>query len=179
MPSIFKLATALAVGTLALTDAKICPPMGAVLPAPQAPSKNKAVKSAVSGLKSALEDEITSLFQTSALSVGVKSIHEDEALFKYHFTPPKPGSGVQKVGDDTMYRIASVSKLFTVLAALQNSDIDMNASVLKYLPQLNETATDDPILSLDWEEVTVGSLAGHLSGLGVDCKLNYTEHNSL
>lgn len=169
MPSLSKLAV-LAVGAFALADAKACPPMGAVFPAPQAPSQNKGVKSAISTLKDALDEQISSLFQTSAMSIGVKSIHEDEPLFTYHFTPPNPGSGAQKVGDNTMYRIASVSKLFTVLAALQNPDIDMNASVLKYLPQLNETVTGDPILSLDWEEITVGGLAGYLSGLGVDCE---------
>ncbi|KAH7157346.1 beta-lactamase/transpeptidase-like protein [Dactylonectria estremocensis] len=167
MPSLSKLAV-LAVGAFTLADAKACPPMGAVFPAPQAPSQNTAVKKAVSALKGALDEQTSALFEASALSVGVKSIHEDDPLFTYHFTPPKAGSGAQEVGDDTMYRIASVSKLFTVLAALQNTDIDMNASVLKYLPQLNETATDDPILSLNWEEITVASLAGHLSGLGVD-----------
>ncbi|KAK7416738.1 hypothetical protein QQX98_005064 [Neonectria punicea] len=168
MPSFSKLAAVLAVSAFALVDAKACPPMGAVFPAPQAPSQNKAAKTAVSALKDALDEQTSSLFEASALSVGVKSIHENDPLFTYHFTPPNPGSGAQKVGDNTMYRIASVSKMFTVLAALQNSDIDMNASVLKYLPQLNETAADDPVLSLDWEEITVGALAGHLSGLGTD-----------
>ncbi|KAF7543081.1 hypothetical protein G7Z17_g11031 [Cylindrodendrum hubeiense] len=167
MPSLSKLAV-LAVGAFALVDAKTCPPMGAVFPAPQAPSQNKGVKSAASALKDALDEQMGSLFETSAVSIGVKSIHEDEPLFTYHFTPPNPGSGAQKIGDNTMYRIASVSKLFTVLAALQNTNIDMNASVLKYLPHLNETATGDSILSLDWEDITVASLTGHLSGLGVD-----------
>ncbi|KAH7175346.1 beta-lactamase/transpeptidase-like protein [Dactylonectria macrodidyma] len=167
MPSLSKLAV-LAVGALTLADAKACPPMGAVFPAPQAPSQNTAVKKAVSGLKSALDQQTSAQFEATALSVGVKSIHEDDPLFTYHFTPPNAGSGAQEVGDDTMYRIASVSKMFTVLAALQNTDIDMNASVLKYLPQLNETDTGDPILSLNWEEITVAALAGHLSGLGVD-----------
>ncbi|KAL6409260.1 hypothetical protein AUP68_05632 [Ilyonectria robusta] len=167
MPSLSKLAV-LAVGAFALADAKACPPMGAVFPAPQAPSQNKGVKSAASALKDTLDEQISSLFETSAMSIGVKSIHEDEPLFTYHFTPPNPGSGAQKVGDNTVYRIGSVSKLFTVLAALQNPDIDMNASVLKYLPQLNETGVDDPIFSLDWAEITVASLAGHLSGVGAD-----------
>lgn len=168
MPSPSKLAV-FAVGAFALADAKACPPMGAVFPAPQAPSQNKGVKSAASALKNTLDEQISSLFETSAMSIGVKSIHEDEPLFTYHFTPPNPGSGARKVGDNTVYRIGSVSKLFTVLAALQNPDIDMNASVLKYLPQLNETRADDPIFSLDWEDITVASLAGHLSGVGADC----------
>ncbi|KAI8721598.1 Beta-lactamase domain-containing protein [Fusarium sp. LHS14.1] len=168
MPSFSKLVAAVAVGALTLVDAKACPPLGAVFPAPQAPGQSKLVQTAATKLKAGLEEQITSLFNTSALSIGVKSIHEDDPLFTYHFTPPNPGEGTDKVDENTVFRIASGSKLFTVLAALLNSDIDFEASVLKYLPELNETAKDDDILSLKWEDITVGSLASHLSGVGVD-----------
>lgn len=168
MPSLSKLA-AVAIGAFTLTEAKVCPPLGAVLPAPQAPSEAKVVKDAASRLKLAI-DEQTTLLNTSAISLNVKSIHEDDSIFSYHFTPPNTGEGVDKVDENTVFRIASGSKLFTVLAALINSDIDMEASVLKYLPELKETAKGDPIMSLSWENITVGSLASHLSGVGVDSK---------
>ncbi|KAJ4152346.1 hypothetical protein NW754_004139 [Fusarium falciforme] len=168
MPSFSKLVAAVAVGALSLVDAKACPPLGAVFPAPQAPGESKLVQTAATKLKAGLEERITSKFNTSAISIGVKSIHEDDPLFTYHFTPPNPGEGTDKVDENTVFRIASGSKLFTVLAALLNSDIDFEASVLKYLPELNETAKEDEIFSLKWEDITVGSLASHLSGIGVD-----------
>ncbi|KAM0420410.1 hypothetical protein ACHAPT_011831 [Fusarium lateritium] len=167
MPSLSKLVAAVAVGALTLVDAKACPPLGAVFPPLQAPSESKLVQGAAAKLKAGL-DEITAISNTSALSIGVKSIHEDDPLFTYHFTPPKTGLGADKVDKDTVFRIASGSKLLTVLAALVSDDIDFEASVLKYLPELNETAKEDEIFSLKWEDITVGSLASHLSGVGVD-----------
>ncbi|KAF4471353.1 UPF0214 yfeW [Fusarium albosuccineum] len=168
MPSLTKLVAAVAIGTFALADAKACPPLGAVFPAPKAPSESKIVRVAAAKLKVGLEQLFAANVKTSALSIGVKSVHEDDPLFTYHFTPPIPGEGTEKVDIDTVFRIGSGSKLFTVLAALVNSEIDMEASVLKYLPELNETAKNDDIFSLKWDDITVGSLASHLSGIGAD-----------
>ena len=169
MPSITKIA-AVAAGLLTVVDSKACPPLGAVLPAPQSPSSSPYIKKAASTLKSTLETRIASQFNTSGLSIAVKSIHEDDSLFTYSFTPPNPGLGTDEIDLDTVFRIASGSKLFTALAARVNDKIDLNASVLKYLPGLNKTAGDDEILNMKWEDVTVGSLASHLSGVGVDSK---------
>ncbi|RBQ64674.1 hypothetical protein FVER14953_01651 [Fusarium verticillioides] len=166
MPSLSKIA-AIAAVSFTLIDAKACPPLGAVFPAPQSPSQSSLVKKAASLLKAGLDAQIGALFNTSALSIGVKSLHEDEPLFTYQWTPPNPGEGTDKVDDDTVFRIASGSKLFTALAARISEKIDLEASVLKYLPELNKTAGDD-IFSLKWEDITVGSLASHLSGVGVD-----------
>ncbi|XEV04500.1 hypothetical protein FSHL1_009787 [Fusarium sambucinum] len=167
MPSLSKIA-AVAAGALALVDAKACPPLGAVFPPPQAPGESPLVQKAAAALKTGLEAKIASQFNNSGLAIGVKSIHEEDPLFTYHFTPPNPGEGSDKVDEDTVFRIASGSKLFTALAARVNEKIDLQASVLKYLPELNKTAGDDDILSLKWEDITVGSLASHLSGVGVD-----------
>ncbi|KAJ4251027.1 hypothetical protein NW762_011677 [Fusarium torreyae] len=167
MPSFSKLA-AVAAGAFALVDAKACPPLGAVFPAPQAPGESKLVQKAAAALKTSLDKQITSLFNYSGLAISAKSIHEDDSLFTYYYTPPNPGEGSDKIDEDTVFRIASGSKLITVLAALVSDKIDMEASVLKYLPELNKTAGDDDIFSLQWEDITVGSLASHLSGVGVD-----------
>ncbi|KAL5620986.1 hypothetical protein FOBRF1_004232 [Fusarium oxysporum] len=167
MPSLSKIA-AVAAASFTLIDAKACPPLGAVFPAPQSPSQSSLVKKAASLLKAGLDAQIGAQFNTSALSIGVKSLHEDEPLFTYQWTPPNPGEGTDKVDEDTVFRIASGSKLFTALAAHISDKIDLEASVLKYLPELNKTAGDDDIFSLKWEDITVGSLASHLSGVGVD-----------
>ncbi|KAI1055640.1 hypothetical protein LB505_010033 [Fusarium chuoi] len=172
MPSLSKIAAVAAV-SFTLIDAKACPPLGAVFPAPQSPSQSSIVKKATSLLKAGLDAQICAQFNTSALSIGVKSIHEDDPLFTYQWTPPNPGEGTDKVDEDTVFRIASGSKLFTALAAHISDKIDLEASVLKYLPELNKTAGDDDIFSLKWEDITVGSLASHLSGVGVDSKPQY------
>ncbi|KAF5024368.1 hypothetical protein F66182_3555 [Fusarium sp. NRRL 66182] len=167
MPSLSKLAV-VAVGAFTLVDAKACPPLGPVFPAPQAPGESQLVQRAAAALKAGLDESIGALFNTSGLSIGVKSIHEDEPLFSYHVTPPNPGQGTKEIDEDTVFRIASASKLITVLAALLSDKVDLEASVLKYLPELNKTAGDDDMFSLKWQDITVGSLTSHLSGIGVD-----------
>ncbi|SPJ75343.1 uncharacterized protein FTOL_05074 [Fusarium torulosum] len=167
MPSLSKLAV-VAAGVFAFADAKACPPLGAVFPAPLTPSESPLVQKAAAAVKAGLDAKIAAQFNNSGLAIGVKSIHEDEPLFTYHFTPPNPGEGTTEIDEDTVFRIASGSKLFTALAALISDKIDIDASVLKYLPELNKTAGDDDIFSLKWEDITVKSLASHLSGVGVD-----------
>ncbi|KAF7561625.1 hypothetical protein G7046_g2511 [Stylonectria norvegica] len=164
MPLLTKYAAIVAIGASIFVDGRACPPLGAVLPAPKSPSRSEAVETAVSKLKEGLDAE-TSSFKSSALSIAVKSIHEDGYLFNYHFTPPNAGSGASSVDDHTIYRIASGTKLFTVLASLQSKSINMEDSVLKYLPDLGKSTSDNDNTSIQWEDVTVASLAGHLSGL--------------
>jgi hypothetical protein len=50
---------------------------------------------------------------------------------------------IRRVTKDTLYRIASVSKVYTGLALLRLQDkIDMQASVTNYLPELKELVKD-------------------------------------
>lgn len=170
MPSFSNLVAATAVAFACASSAKSCPPLGPVLPAPKAPSKNAAMEKAVVGLRAGL-DETTSAFNTSALSIGAKSLHEKDLLFSYHFTPPVlSGIGTEKVDRETIYRVGSVSKMMAALAALQNSDINMDASVLEYLPELRDATSPDAVYATPWEDITIRSLASHLSGLATECK---------
>ncbi|KAK8056927.1 beta-lactamase 2 [Apiospora rasikravindrae] len=142
-----------------------CPPLGPVLPAPVRPSADPDVQAAVKSFEGSL-NALTAGYNGSAVSVAVKSIHEDQPFFSFHYTPPHFNtSGTHKVDADTVYRIASISKLFT----LRN---------LKRQPgdEVNEITTPD------WDEITLGSLASHQSGLGSDLPIdiavapgNYTE----
>ncbi|KAF2450914.1 beta-lactamase/transpeptidase-like protein [Karstenula rhodostoma CBS 690.94] len=59
---------------------------------------------------------------------------------------------------DTKIRIASVTKIFTVLAVLlSRTEIGWEDSIKKFVPGLNEAA---------YADVTIGALAGQTSGLG-------------
>lgn len=156
-----------------------CPPLGPVLPAPTAPSSNPAVQSAVAKAMTLLDD-MTAGFNGSALAVGVKSIHEDNLLLEYSYTPPNVDPrGVQKVDSDTVFRLASASKVFPVLALLQLSGVDLNDPVTKYLPQLRylnqEARAQNPIWTIDWDDITLGALASHLGGIGGDSELHIVD----
>lgn len=143
-----------------------CPPLGPVLPAPTSPSMNPAVQTAVSLFGTYFSSHF-SLFSGSAVSVSVQSIHESSKLVDLHFTPPVHQAGsTDLVTGDTSYRVGSISKIFTVLAILR-AGVRMDDPITSYLPELRGLEAADGFLIV-WDDVTVGSLASHLSGLGLD-----------
>ncbi|KAG9255785.1 beta-lactamase/transpeptidase-like protein [Emericellopsis atlantica] len=176
MPSLSSLVTtAVAVSSLcapAVAASKPCPPLGAVLPAPKTLSKHDAVKKATAGLTEAFDELAGAKLSASAVSIGVKSLHESKPLFEYHFTPPVIGDyGTDTIDADTIYRVGSISKMMPALAALQSSKIDMDESVLKYVPEL-KNATGEGLATTQWEDISVRSLASHLAGLATDLALD-------
>ncbi|CAM1510986.1 Fc.00g084990.m01.CDS01 [Cosmosporella sp. VM-42] len=158
-------------GSFAALDGH-CPPLGAVLPAPTSPSSHSTVKSAIKDAKNILHN-ITATFNSSGVAIGVKSIHESDLLFEYAYTPPNVDPrGVKKIDSDTVFRIASLSKVFPVLALLKLHGVSLDDSVTDYLPELrklNEQArAKNSIWTVDWDDITLGALASHLGGMAAD-----------
>ncbi|KAK8048906.1 hypothetical protein PG994_010636 [Apiospora phragmitis] len=153
-----------------------CPPLGPVLPAPVRPSADPDVQAAVKSFEGSL-NALTAGYNASAVSVAVKSIQEDEPFFSFHYTPPHFNtSDTHKVDADTVYRIASISKLYTVLGVMLLDGVRMDDPVTKYLPQLRNLRREpgepvNEITTPDWDEITLGSIASHQSGLGSDLAL--------
>jgi CubicO group peptidase (beta-lactamase class C family) len=113
----------------------------------------------------------SSLFEASGVSIGVKSIHEDSQLFSFHYTPPvKTDIGTDEIDENTIYRVGSVSKMMPALAAIQVKEINLDDSILVYLPELENATSSDAVNAISWEDITVRSLANHLSGLATDCE---------
>lgn len=143
-----------------------CPPLGPVLPASTNPSGAQEVQTAVSHFDLYLA-ALTSSFTESAVSVSVQSIHESAKLVDLHHTPPvRQANATIAVNGDTSYRVGSISKIFTVLAALR-AGVRMDDPITNYLPELRDIEAADGF-SFDWDDMTVGSLASHMSGLGLD-----------
>ncbi|KAI8716279.1 Beta-lactamase domain-containing protein [Fusarium sp. LHS14.1] len=147
-------------GLCLTADAHQCSPLGPVLPPPKRPSQHPAVKTAIKGIITSLEAQ-TGGFNYSAISVGIQSIYEDTPFLHFHHTPSNPASkrGAKEVDAGTVYRLGSVSKLFTVLAALK-------------LAEDGVLSMDDPVGRqldrIEWQDVTVEDVAAHLSGIGGD-----------
>ncbi|KAK1727847.1 beta-lactamase [Colletotrichum acutatum] len=150
-----------------------CPPFGAVLPAAKSPSTHPAVRAAVAAFIAALEAE-TAAYNASAVSIGVSSAFEaagTEPLVDFHFTPrDRDAQGAQVVDRDTVYRLASVSKVFPVLAALQRDDVvRWDESVATYIPEFAEgTEGRSKVEYVDWRDVSVEAAAVHYAGVGAD-----------
>ncbi|KAH7127255.1 beta-lactamase/transpeptidase-like protein [Dactylonectria macrodidyma] len=120
-------------------------------------------------------EEVTSSFRRSGIVVGIKSAHEEDYLLEFAYTPPKLDSrGVDEVDSDSVFRIASLSKVFPVLALLKLHKVDINDPITKYLPELrklNKQAQEqNAIWTTDWDSVTIRALASHLSGIPADLK---------
>ncbi len=107
-------------------------------------------------------------------SVGLFSLHDPSATqLQYHHTSPDVNAsenGCHEVDENSIYRIASVSKLITTLAGLLLlSDEDWNCPlpdlISEFKQYLQKSNVSDPIWHVQWDKVTPWSLATQLSGI--------------
>ncbi|KAL8793819.1 MAG: hypothetical protein Q9195_003544 [Heterodermia aff. obscurata] len=113
-------------------------------------------------------------------SVGAFSIYDNAATEKlqYHHTGPDvktSNTGVTDVDGDSIYRVESITKLFTVyLTLLEIGSGYWDCPITDFLPDLAAFAKKtplDPLHVVDWKGVTLGTLAGQISGIPRDTAL--------
>ncbi|EGO52229.1 hypothetical protein NEUTE1DRAFT_56027 [Neurospora tetrasperma FGSC 2508] len=166
--------------TTCATAAPNCPPLGPVFEKPRNFKSSVAIRAALANLTETFQarDEDNSAAvraNITSYSLEVFSISDtDPVIFSWHHTAPAHASsnitngGVKKTDADTVYRLGSLTKIFTVYTWLvQDGDVKWNEPITKYVPELAKAADkakDDPVGNVAWGEVTVGSLAGQLSG---------------
>jgi CubicO group peptidase (beta-lactamase class C family) len=107
-------------------------------------------------------------------SVGLFSLHDPAAAnLQYHYTSPEIANavnGTDRVDGDSIYRMASVTKLFTVFAGmLELTDKEWNRPLTEVFPELAEYALEhpgeqDPVYTIQWDKVTPWAFANHLAG---------------
>lgn len=108
-------------------------------------------------------------------SVSMFSIHDPAASkLQYHHTSPKIANashGTHSVDGDSIYRIASMTKLFTVLGGLRRmTDEDWNRPLTTIIPELaNFAATAgldaDLVYKSAWDQITPWALACQIAGI--------------
>ena len=159
-----------------------CPIQGPEFPIPQRLSSSIFIQSAKDAFVTQLQSGAVPL-NVSAFSVGVFSLDETEPLFEYHNSPPWVATskdGVKKIDSNTVYRIASVSKLYTVwLLLIKAGEAILSDPITKYIPELATAGKSkdsgiqdgfDDIRQVKWDEMTVGDLARQISGIIRDRK---------
>ena len=158
-----------------------CPILGPVFPAPQTLNV-KILESAFQNLTETLNHDVSAGNSThgivdkdTAYSVQFFSIYEESSAFEWYYTPPSiqnSSFGTKKVDGDSIFRIGSITKLFTVYALLTElGDTYWNQPVTNFIPELkgqSQKSFSDPINYLDWDDVTLGALASHLAGVARD-----------
>ncbi|KAK1774211.1 beta-lactamase/transpeptidase-like protein [Copromyces sp. CBS 386.78] len=154
-----------------------CPLYGPLFPKPSNLLQNASIQAAAKFLDEIflkyIDHDNTTGADHFSYSVEVFSGSEDKPLWSHYWTAPNLGgfnsTGVSKVDTNTVFRIGSITKIFTVLAFLATvGDKVWIEPVTKYLPELKRLAEKTPGGSMmvpDWEEVTLGSLASQTSGL--------------
>ena len=155
-------------GTLAgLGLSQDCPLLGPAYPEVANLGSSAAFKAA----KTALDTEIANALANGELDkntyfgIRVFSKTSDKPLYEKYY-----GSSI---GPDTVFSIASISKLITVYATLTEiGDKYWDEPITKYVPELANRKVKNPVYDINWDEVTLGALASHLAGIPQHCKLS-------
>ena len=132
-----------------------CPPTGPVLPPPQIPSDFD-----FSGLSAKINGLANSSlpWNLSTTSFSVEITSADQTVFSAHHTAPvRNETGTDRVDSDTVYRIASMTKVFNVLSLLLNTPEHLDSPISQFVPELRGAE--------QYEEVTLRMLASQLGGV--------------
>ncbi|KAH6660992.1 beta-lactamase family protein-like protein [Truncatella angustata] len=158
-----------------------CPLDGPVFPKPTELSTMPIIKQAVANLTQYFAQWNANYSATAGFSYSIQvfSAHESDPLFSLSHTSPKLGNithpGVKTVDENTVFRLGSLTKVFTIYNLLLNAGDEIwNSPITKYVPELAAIAnrsSDDPVAYTAWDEVTIGALATQMSGIPRDYAL--------
>ncbi|EXJ82747.1 hypothetical protein A1O3_06562 [Capronia epimyces CBS 606.96] len=132
-----------------------------------------------SSLTSSLEDSLSSALSAECrkdvngslmVSIRAASIFKDAPVFEYYHSTDR---AQKTVNADTVFRIGSISKLFTTYTLLVSRGLAIfSRPIQDFVPELKTDSADlHPESRVNWSEVTVGALASHLAGISRDYNL--------
>ncbi|KAI0401904.1 beta-lactamase/transpeptidase-like protein [Xylaria palmicola] len=165
--------------------------VGAAFPKPTNLAASPTIQAALKNLTAAFEtyDQTPSNNPNkTSWSLQIFSASSDEPLWEHYHTAQNlidnDDTGNTTIGPDTVFRLGSLTKIFTILTFLAEAgDSYFNDPVTKHLPQLEliaGKAQSDPVMNVDWSSVTLGGLASHMAGIIRDYALEgelTQEHN--
>lgn len=149
----------------ALTSAKLCPFAGPAFPVPTSLSSASRIQVALEQIQSSFEHALRNgttglhgpVSGEDGYSVQIFSAYDEKPLLDWHHTP-EGIVGNRTLNGDSIYRIASTTKLFTVyMLLIEAGDGILNDFVTKYIPELAGKG--------NWDSITVGALAGYTAGV--------------
>ncbi|KAI1505164.1 beta-lactamase/transpeptidase-like protein [Biscogniauxia marginata] len=181
VPSLFSLAF-IATEILAVYGIPNCPYPGPAFPKPTNLAASETIQTILSDLTATFDargaDPATNPNYTS-WSIQVFSASSDEPLWEHYHTAMDllrdDNPGVTSVGGDTIYRLGSLTKIFTIMTFLAEAgDSYWNTPVTRFVPELELLAGKaqyDPIMNVAWSDITLGNLASHMAGIVRDYAL--------
>ncbi|KAI0148619.1 beta-lactamase/transpeptidase-like protein [Xylariaceae sp. FL1272] len=153
-----------------------CPFQGPAFPQPTNLAASPIIQTAIQNLTAAFD-----LYDTTARnnpngtswSLQIFAASTDEPVWEHYHTAAnlKNAQSTENVsvGADTIYRLGSLTKIFNIMTFLaEGGEEHWMSPATRYVPELQllaEKAQSDPILNVDWEGVTLSSLASHTAGI--------------
>ncbi|KAH8163720.1 hypothetical protein CIB48_g4514 [Xylaria polymorpha] len=120
-------------------------------------------------------------------SVEVFAASEQKPLWSHYWTAKNLATmnttGTKTVDGDTVYRIGSLTKIFTMLTFLAEvGDASWNEPIAKFIPEIAAMAAEGPdtshsLTSPDWGAITIGALGE--PDIGFDERLNMTQTTAM
>lgn len=163
-----------------LVNAKSCSLLGLNFPKPTALDSRSSFANGTATLAQLLTQAVstgTTRFgpltsNVTSFSVQIFSL-SNNSLLEFHHTSPQVAegkAGVRAVDSNTVYRIGSITKLITAFTFLvEAGDARWEDPLTNYIPELRDQASNGGGVDQQaWSEISLGSLAQHLSGVGRD-----------
>ncbi|KAL8804442.1 MAG: hypothetical protein Q9182_002547 [Xanthomendoza sp. 2 TL-2023] len=120
--------------------------------------------------------ESSHLWDTDNTSFAIAVTSASETLWTISYTAANLGNysnGLPgRMNDQTYFRIASISKVFTVLAVLlqeKAGKCSLRDPITRYVPELQDSAGAGAGI-IEWSKITLEALASQLSGLPRECQ---------
>ncbi|TVY40923.1 Beta-lactamase-like protein [Lachnellula subtilissima] len=155
-----------------------CPLLGPVFPKPRNITTNSVMQAAFANFTSFLQGRDAAIEgQMNSYSLEVFSADDqDTSAFTWYHTatnlPSFNSTGVTEVDGDSVYRIGSLTKLFSMYTFLiEAGDYYWNAPITDFVSELQVIAANksgNALTKVSWNDITIGALASHLAGLSSD-----------
>ncbi|KAF5252026.1 hypothetical protein FANTH_2980 [Fusarium anthophilum] len=149
-----------------------CPLLGAIFPPVQHPLQSSAFSDTIAQLNTTFNElDRNGTLEGLNTTFYIQAFSASNTLFKHGYVPPSMKGFLTSgsLDEDTVFRVGSVSKLLTVYTLLAEVGMKhMNDPVTKWVPELALAARKnkgDPTRKVQWDEVTIGQLSGHMAGI--------------
>ncbi|KAI1112381.1 beta-lactamase/transpeptidase-like protein [Nemania sp. NC0429] len=122
------------------------------------------------------ENNVLSGLEKITFSLGLFSVHDPKAAgqLQYHHTGPdvrNSSFGVKHVDGNSIYRLASMTKIMTVYSGLLLLDTaDWDKPLTKIFPEIASLPKNDPTHHIQWDTITPFSLASQISGIPANAR---------
>lgn len=153
----------------------VCPPPSPTFPLPDYSKHQPILLNVLQKIQNEAESIVADrTYDTTAFSIEVTS-SKQTLWSSFHKARDRDAlrPGAEEVNGNSVYRIASITKTFTILGILQQhaaGHLNLDDAIDAYLMDLKGAQSG----SIRWKDITLRSLASQLSGLPFDCKRGLT-----